>query len=93
MPNPDGTEYLPDFAPQWLAQWRRAAARLEQLRREELENLTESQAASIFAQLDPPRPYELRPSSGLVEQQRWFQLFREKMEPASPAEEDSCTTD
>ena len=76
MPNPDGTQYLPAFAPQWLTQWRTAAARLEELRRQELRAMTEADAARIFAQLDPARPYELRPTSGLVEQQRWFGLLR-----------------
>lgn len=67
---------LPAFAPQWMAQWRMAAARLELLRRERLRQLTEDDAARMFALLDPPRPYELRPSSGLVEQQRWFAMLR-----------------
>jgi hypothetical protein len=34
--------------------------------------MTESDAGRVFAQLDPPHPYVLRPSSGLVEQQRFF---------------------
>ncbi len=79
MPNPDGTEYVPAFARQWMAQWRIAATRLEELHRQELRNMTEADAARIFALLDPPRPYELRPTSGLVEQQRWFRLFRETL--------------
>jgi hypothetical protein len=70
------SEPLPDFAPQWLAQRRLGYARLEELKLEELRQMTESDAARIFAMLDPPRPYALRPSSGLVEQQRWFMLAR-----------------
>ena len=69
---------LPAFARQWLEQRLLAAAKLEELRIQELIGLTEADAAQIFAQLDPCRPYELRPSSGLVEQQRWFRLLMQK---------------
>ena len=69
---------LPSFAARWLAQRRLGFARLDALQRQELRQMTERESARIFSQLDPPRPYELRPSSGLVEQQRWFRLFREK---------------
>jgi hypothetical protein len=79
MPNPDDTEYLPPFASEWMAQWRIAAARLESLRRREIRDLTEASAARVFALLDPPRPYQLRPSSGLIEQQRRFAELRRKM--------------
>lgn len=77
MPNPAETEYLPDFAPEWFAQWRLAANRLAELHLERLANLTESEAGRIFALLDPPRPYELRSTSGLVEQQRLFGKLRD----------------
>lgn len=96
MPNPEGTEYLPAFASQWMAQWRVAATRLESLRRQQMRELTEADAARLFAMLDPPRPYQLRPSSGLVEQQRWFALLRKKMTSPTaeladrePSEEDT----
>lgn len=79
---------LPAFAPQWMAQWRIAAARLELLRSETLRALTQRDAARIFALLDPPRPYELRSSSGLVEQQRWFDLLRRRAASAGAALED-----
>jgi hypothetical protein len=84
MPNPDDTEYLPPFASEWMAQWRIAAARLESLRRREIRDLTEASAARVFALLDPPRPYQLRPSSGLIEQQRWFAELRRKMACSAP---------
>ena len=78
------TDQLPEFAHAWLAQRRLATARLEEMRLEELSQMTESDAARIFEQLDPPRPYELRPSSGLIEQQRWFRLLfdKQRTEPA-----------
>ena len=66
---------LPDFAAQWLAQWRLGQAKLEELRLKALREMTEADSARAFALLDPPRPYTLRPSSGLIEQQRWFQLL------------------
>ena len=70
-------EPLPEFASEWLSQRRIGFARLEQLRQEELRAMTETEAARVFAQLDPPQPYELRPSSGLVEQQRWFERLHD----------------
>ena len=70
-------EPLPEFAPRWLQQRRLGFAKLEELQRNELCTMTEAEAARVFAQLDPPRPYPLRASSGLVEQQRWFRLLRE----------------
>ncbi len=69
-------EPLPSFAAQWLAQRRIGFARIDQLKADQLRGMTEADAARIFAQLDPPRPYALRPSSGLVEQQRLFALLR-----------------
>jgi hypothetical protein len=53
--------------------------RIEQMRREQLRQMTEADAARIFSQLDPPRPYVLRPTSGLVEQQLRFAKLREEL--------------
>lgn len=73
----DGRD-LPPFAATWLAQRRIAYERLERMRLEELRLMTQADAARVFAQLDPPRPYVLRPSSGLIQQQRLFsQLHRQ----------------
>ena len=58
---------------------------MDALRLKELKNMTESEAARIFAQLDVPHPYPLRPSSGLVEQQYWFKLLRVKQATAAEA--------
>ena len=76
------SEPLPPFAAEWLAQRNIGHARLEELRIERLRQMTEAESARIFSMLDPPRPYTLRPSSGLVEQQRWFRLLRERQEEA-----------
>ena len=70
---------LPPFASQWLAQLRIGFERLEAMRREQLRNMTEQDAARIFEQLDPPRPYELRSGSGLIEQQRKFRQIWDRM--------------
>lgn len=75
-PIPEG-ECLPSFAATWLSQCRLGYERLAQLRMEELRNMTEIEAGRVFAQLDPPRPYLLRSSSGLVEQQRLFAKLRD----------------
>ncbi len=82
MANPNQRR-LPDFASQWLAQWRIAGARLDEMRRQELSAMTEADAARIFDQLDPVRPYELRPTSGLVEQQRWFRKLADLLDRVS----------
>lgn len=86
-------EKLPEFASQWLAQRRLGFARLEELRQQQLRNMTEAEAARIFSQLDPPRPYRLRPSSGLVEQQRWFRMLKEKLDASSVEGERSAIRD
>jgi hypothetical protein len=63
---------------QWVAAWKRAAPELERMRREELRALDSYQAISLLIgpadyTVEPRRP---RPSSGLVEQQRLFQMLR-----------------
>lgn len=70
---------LPDYAHEWYAQISAGYEKLEAIRTAELRNMTEQDAARIFDQLEPPRPFEIRPSSGLVEQQRLFRkLLQEK---------------
>jgi hypothetical protein len=63
---------------QWVAAWRRAGPELERLRREELQHQDTEQSLQNLA-----RAFEFcrlhnkpSPSSGLVEQQRWFQKMR-----------------
>jgi hypothetical protein len=76
---------LPPFAHAWLQQHLAGAAKMEALRLEELRRMTEDDAAKIFALLDPPHPYPLRQSSGLVQQQYWFKLQREQQDPIAEA--------
>jgi hypothetical protein len=63
---------------EWVAAWKRAGPELERVRREELRTLD---AYAAIALLVGPADYTVeprapRPSSGLVEQQRLFQVLR-----------------
>ena len=63
---------------EWVAAWRRAGPELERVRREELRALDAYRALSLLV---GPADYTVeprasRPSSGLVEQQRFFQILR-----------------
>lgn len=61
----------------YVRAWRRTAALLDKGRLGELRALSEVEAAQQFARLlRMPPPYPLRPSSGLVEQQRIFSRLR-----------------
>ena len=64
---------------QWVAAWESAGHELERIRREELRNLDVQKAISLicgdFDYTVPPRAP--KPTSGLVEQQRWFMKYRE----------------
>jgi hypothetical protein len=58
----------------WVQAWREAGAEMERLRRKELRSLD---AYRAIAALCGPADYRVaprapRPTSGLVEQQRWF---------------------
>jgi hypothetical protein len=62
----------------WVAAWRRAGEKMAELRRDELRNIDTQQALLNLADAyescrlhHPPRP-----TSGLVEQQRWFRKLR-----------------
>ena len=58
--------------------WRRSQATLDTERVRRLRSLTEQDAARLFAQLlQIHGPYPLRPTSGLVEQQRLLARLRE----------------
>jgi hypothetical protein len=59
----------------WVQTWRKAAPELERIRREELRHLDTQRAIALLCgpadYTVPPRAP--RPTSGLVEQQYWFQ--------------------
>jgi hypothetical protein len=65
---------------EWVEAWRRAGPQLERMRREELRAFRyEDHVEAIEGLLDAAaRQAEPRPSSGLVEQQRWFQKVRQR---------------
>lgn len=58
----------------WVSAWSRAGVAMEQVRRQELRNLDAQRAVALLC--GPAdyqaRPRLARPSSGLIEQQRWF---------------------
>lgn len=58
----------------WVQAWKEAGPRLEQVRREELRRLHPQRAIALLCgEADYTRPPRApRPTSGLVEQQRWF---------------------
>ncbi len=62
------------LARRWVKTWQQAAPHLEQVRRDELRRLDPQRALALLCgDVDytvPPRTP--RPTSGLVEQQRWF---------------------
>ena len=64
----------------WVQAWELAGPRLERVRREELRRLDPQRAIALLCgEADYTRPPRApRPTSGLVEQQRWF------MRAASP---------
>lgn len=64
----------------WVAAWKSAGVELERIRREELRSLdtyrTIEKLCYSRAPGQPPQPP--RPTSGLVEMQRWFMKARQK---------------
>ncbi len=65
---------------EWVEAWQRAGPELERMRREELRAFRyEEHVEAIAGLLDAAaRVAKPRPSSGLVEQQRWFQKVRQR---------------
>jgi len=75
------TSSLADWTPEqitlgrrWVQAWNQAGPELERLRREELRRLDPQRAIALLCgpadyRVPPRAP---RPTSGLVEQQRWF---------------------
>jgi hypothetical protein len=78
----DKRSALADWSPEqiaagkrWVAAWQRAGPDLERMRRREIRKLD---SFKVISQLCGPadytrEPHAPKPSSGLVEQQRWFQ--------------------
>ena len=68
----------PEEQRRWVEQWRRAAVALAEMKRYELQRLTDEQAWRETEDLLSLVDYYPRHSetSGLVEQQAWFQRFR-----------------
>jgi hypothetical protein len=67
-----------------MAQWRSAASALERVKMEELQGMTEADAAEIVNHVLPEPEYANHgtpsdPLTGLVEQQKIFQRARSKM--------------
>jgi hypothetical protein len=63
---------------QWVQAWESAGAEMERLRRKELRSLDVARAISLLCgpadyRVEPRAP---KPTSGLIEQQRWFMKFR-----------------
>jgi hypothetical protein len=62
----------------WVEAWRQAGEDLERVRRQELRNLDGLRAIGLLCgpadYFSPPRAPQ--PTSGLVEQQRWFAKLR-----------------
>ena len=70
---------------QWVQAWKKAGPIMEQLRRDELRRLDPQRAIALLCgpadyRVPPRAP---KPTSGLVEQQRWFMNARRLLE--SPA--------
>jgi hypothetical protein len=67
---------LPHFARAWLAQRDSGAARLAELERQDLAELSAEAALPLIDALLAATPRRSRAHSGFVEQQRWFARAR-----------------
>jgi hypothetical protein len=77
LQRPSPANWTPDeieLGRRWVQAWKAAGPELERLRREELRRLDPQRAIALLCgpadYRAPPRAP--RPTSGLVEQQRWF---------------------
>lgn len=72
------TEAEKSAAKRWMDAWRKAGKELENIRRTELRAIDPLQAvAALSGTVDFfSEPFRARPTSGLVEQQRWFTQAR-----------------
>ena len=68
----------PDERRRWVAQWRQAAIALDEVKRDELANLDDDEAWHSADQLLDLARFHRQSSdtSGLIEQQSWFQRLR-----------------
>jgi hypothetical protein len=71
------TEAQRDLTKRHISIWKKTGELLEQIKWEDLRNLSEEQSARDFASLDCDnsliwRGSDREDSSGLIEQQRWF---------------------
>jgi len=75
-----GHSNLNDAAIRWMLAWREAGPALERVRRDELRTLDGRRAIELLTGPADYRqePRKARPSSGLVEQQRWFMKARHR---------------
>lgn len=73
-----GHSNLNDAEIRWMQAWREAGPALERVRRDELRRLDGRRAIELLTGPADYRqePRKARPSSGLVEQQRWFMKAR-----------------
>jgi hypothetical protein len=73
-----GLEPIMNDATRWMQAWRSAGEALEGVRREELRSLDGRKTLALLTGPADYRtePRKARPSSGLVEQQRWFKKAR-----------------
>ena len=60
----------------WAEIWKRAGVELAAVRRRELRERDQRQALAWLCQPGAPGPDIMRPTSGLVAQQRWFMRAR-----------------
>ncbi len=70
------------LARRWVKTWQEAGPRLERIRREELRRLDPQRAIALLCgEADyTVAPRAPRPTSGLVEQQRWFMKMASRRE-------------
>jgi len=62
----------------WMEQWKRSSKALEEIRKAEIQRISEADSVRKFNQLEWTGVRPVRDTSGLVEQQRIFKTFREK---------------
>ncbi len=88
--NPPGPYSTPEelaLAKKWLETWKRAGPELERIRREEIRKTDTPTAVALLAgAFESARFMGLpqRPSSGLVEQQRLFKIWRQRLHGSKP---------
>ena len=59
---------------QWIRAWRSAASKLPEIRAAELRAMTDESIVEISLMLEPFETAPFRPSSGMVELQKWFSM-------------------